>query len=247
MCSFCLNKVDGWRAKPGILPLLLPQFISSGGTVQYILCIHVACCHIFIFMTQHLAGTLHNPLLYLIQSEKHMTFCGNVSFHTVKSTTNQILILSVTVSLELVFVRPCVMAHIHALYLFLLSAWIIIIKWACSCNRKMSTEVLLGCSSTLTLSTHLSVCCWGYTALRVSWPFRLCSADGPVVSSSVLLILSASVELLSCAAARQPCSYANTNSWLVSSHMQVLHPHGASHHLQIFRLQQPFVCTVSVH
>lgn len=138
--------------------------------------------------------------------------------------------------------------HTYMLYIcFLLSAWIIIIKWACSCNRKMSTEVLLGCSSSLTLSTHLSVCCWGYTAQHVSWPFRLCSTDGPVVSSSVRLILSASVELLSCAAARQPCSYANMNSWLISSHVQVPHPNGASRRLQMFRLQQPFMCTVSVH
>ncbi len=155
----------------------------------YLLCIHIACCYIFIFVTH--VGTLPGS-------------------NTTWGTTKQRLILSVNLCFFSVFVKPHVVVHMHALPMRPLFVYLFVVVWAWwssgwrqSATASRASAVFLPLPSPFLRQPSLR--CRGYSRTWCgSWPVRLCSTDGPVLSPSLLLLVSASSVPLSCAAALQP-------------------------------------------
>lgn len=193
-CPHSVSKWKWWCVKQGSPPNLLLQLTCSGGTVciMYRLLLHLHMWH-----SSH-AGTLQKPVLDPIQPKKTDAFKWQ-SFKKVKK-------YSVVCKFH-VMTSTCIL-YLYARYLFLSLSPLSVQRWSSGSNNNIVPQPseLRSCSlSPHPFSPHPSFRCWGYSRTWCgSWTVRLCSTDGPVLSPSLLLLLSASSVCLSCAAALWP-------------------------------------------
>lgn len=118
------------------------------------------------------------------------------------------------------------------------------------CHRQMSYSCVPP-SPPFPFLLHPSFRCRGYSRTWCgSWPVRLCSTDGPVLSLP-LYFSSCLPPLCLCHVQLRSSpdiySYANMSSWVISpahTYTQVLCPYGTPPHLRIFRSQHPHVLSV---